>query len=111
MKEPPSSANQDGHWISPSCMRIGLARRWHPRCDADHRKALFTPPRRVERLPMARGRLERRGGRVAVVPLSAHILPRGRGISPDGSQEGYFAPASTTSTLTFARPFPLMPSV
>src|SRR5712692_1257176 len=38
----------------------------------------FTPPRRVERLPMARGRLERRGGRVAVVPLSSYPAARSR---------------------------------
>ena len=39
-KEPPSSANQPGHRISPSCMRLRLVPRLRTRCDAHHKKAL-----------------------------------------------------------------------
>ena len=39
-KEPPSSANQPGHRISPSCIGLRLVPRLRTRCDAHHKKAL-----------------------------------------------------------------------
>ena len=44
-KEPPSSANQPGHRISPSCMGLRLVPRLRTRCDAHHKKALCSRKR------------------------------------------------------------------
>ena len=40
-KEPPYTANQPGHRISPSC-ELGLMPQLRARCDAHHKKALFS---------------------------------------------------------------------